>query len=241
MRIRFKWTWPACVAMLIVVAAGIALGQWQTRRADSKLALQQALDSHSRQAPVMLTPAMTDVDDMLFRPVKVQGVFMPEWVVYLENRPYRGQAGLYVLMPFKFTGSDAAVLVVRGWIPRDIHDRTRIAAYTTPPQSIVIDGVVKANAGQVLQLGQASLPAPGAMLQNLDLAAYTQASGLHLLPFVIEQTGSAQVSEHDGLVRDWPAPATGVDKHRGYAVQWYALSLTALIFFIVTGYRRGQH
>jgi surfeit locus 1 family protein len=27
--------------------------------------------------------------------------------------------------------------------------------------------------------------------------------------------------------------------HRGYAFQWYALALMALLFFIVTGFRNG--
>jgi cytochrome oxidase assembly protein ShyY1 len=44
----------------------------------------------------------------------------------------------------------------------------------------------------------------------------------------------------DGLIRDWPNPAVGVEKHKAYAFQWYALSLMAFIFFIVTGYRSGK-
>jgi len=40
-------------------------------------------------------------------------------------------------------------------------------------------------------------------------------------------------------VRDWPPPSLGVEKHRAYAFQWYALALMALLFFLVTGSRRG--
>jgi len=33
------------------------------------------------------------------------------------------------------------------------------------------------------------------------------------------------------LLRDWPPPATGVDKHYGYAFQWFGLcALIALLF-----------
>jgi len=31
-----------------------------------------------------------------------------------------------------------------------------------------------------------------------------------------------------------------VEKHRGYAFQWYALAAMAFIFFVVTGIRRGK-
>jgi surfeit locus 1 family protein len=41
-------------------------------------------------------------------------------------------------------------------------------------------------------------------------------------------------------VRGWPRPSTGVEKHRGYAFQWYALAGMALVFFVVTGFRRGK-
>ena len=73
-------------------------------------------------------------------------------------------------------------------------------------------------------------------MQNLQVAEVARAYGEDFLPFIIEQTGDAR----DGLVRDWPQPDTGADKHRAYAFQWYALSFTALVFFLVTGIRSGR-
>ena len=72
------------------------------------------------------------------------------------------------------------------------------------------------------------------------MAALAQASGWTLSPYVIEQ-GASTAGTADGLLRDWPAPALGSERHRGYAVQWYALAGMAIIFFIVTGYRRGRN
>jgi cytochrome oxidase assembly protein ShyY1 len=34
------------------------------------------------------------------------------------------------------------------------------------------------------------------------------------------------------------APALNVEKHQGYAFQWYALSVMALLFFVFTGFKR---
>jgi len=67
------------------------------------------------------------------------------------------------------------------------------------------------------------------------VADAARASGLPLLPFFIQQTGP---QADDALVRDWPAPALGVEKHQGYAFQWYALAAMAVLFFIITGLRR---
>ena len=61
---------------------------------------------------------------------------------------------------------------------------------------------------------------------------------LPLQHFVLEQT-SADGSE-TALVRDWPAPDLGIDKHRGYAFQWYALAAMAFLFFLFTGLRSGS-
>jgi cytochrome oxidase assembly protein ShyY1 len=77
---------------------------------------------------------------------------------------------------------------------------------------------------------------PGAIVQNAEIADIGRAAGIALQPFVVEQTSDAA----DGLVRDWPRPSSGADKHRGYAFQWYALAATALLFFVVTGFRRGK-
>ena len=75
-----------------------------------------------------------------------------------------------------------------------------------------------------------------AILQNLTPDQFADASKLTVQPFFIEQSGPPT---GDQLVRDWPAVTLGVDKHRGYAFQWYALAAMALIFFVVTGFRRG--
>jgi cytochrome oxidase assembly protein ShyY1 len=53
---------------------------------------------------------------------------------------------------------------------------------------------------------------------------------------VIEQTGDSG----DGLVRDWPKPSLGMEKHQGYAFQWFALAATAILFFVITGFKRGS-
>ena len=77
---------------------------------------------------------------------------------------------------------------------------------------------------------------PQAIVQNLDIAEFGEASKLALQPFLLEQASDT----HDGLERDWPRPSSGVETHRGYAFQWYALALMALLFFIATGFRNGK-
>ena len=36
----------------------------------------------------------------------------------------------------------------------------------------------------------------------------------------------------DGLVRHWPAPAADVQKHYGYAAQWFAIAAGIAILYV---------
>ncbi|MES2128607.1 MAG: SURF1 family protein, partial [Pseudomonadota bacterium] len=134
----------------------------------------------------------------------------------------------------RLDGTNVHVLVARGWLPRDPAQRDRIAPYATPSGTVTIDGIVKATMGHVMQLGEAAPLKPGTIVQNIDPAQLARASGLALQPFVLEQ-GDSRI---DTLVRDWPAPNLGVEKHQGYAFQWYALAVMALLFFVITGFKR---
>jgi len=57
-----------------------------------------------------------------------------------------------------------------------------------------------------------------------------------VLPVVIEQT--APPVPDDGLVRAWPAPDFGIDKHRIYMVQWYAFAALAAALWLILNFRR---
>jgi cytochrome oxidase assembly protein ShyY1 len=140
-------------------------------------------------------------------------------------------------MPFKIAGSNTHVLVARGWLPRDMAVHDKLPAYTTPPGQVTIDGVVTASPGHVLQLGTPTPLKANAIVQNLEVREFAQASGLALQPFFVEQSGPREQGEP--FVRDWPAPALGVEKHQGYAFQWYALAAMAFLFFVITGFRSG--
>jgi len=245
MRIRFRFRWIPFVVMLLLVALGVSLAQWQQRRAEEKLARAAKLQTGNLAAPLMLTAAPlppSEAGAIEFRRVSVTGHFVPAWTVYLDNRPYQGQAGFHVLTPFQIDGSGMHVLVAQGWLPRNNVERTRIPDYATPTGTVTITGIARLNAGHVMQLGTAPPLTPHAIVQNAEIAQLAQVSGLVFQPILIEQTVDANHAPAASQlpVRDWPAPDLGADKHRGYAFQWYALALMAFLFFVLTGFRRAN-
>ena len=86
--------------------------------------------------------------------------------------------------------------------------------------------------------------ASGAIRQNLDIDVFAQESALALRPWALVQE-DAPGTPADGLLRQWPAPDTGLHKHYGYAFQWFSLcALTIFLYawfqFIRPRYRPAQ-
>lgn len=236
MRMKFRFHLIPFIAAAGAAAIGIALGEWQTRRAVEKETMETRMVAREAAQPVSLQFAPRSVDEVEYRRATLKGEFVDRWTVYLDNRPYKSMPGFYVLTPFRLAGSDMYVLVARGWARRDLADRTKLPPALAPVGAVEIQGIVRRSPGRLLQLGEAPPLRPGSIVQNVGIPEFAQAAGMPMLPFMIEQTSDTR----DGLVRDWPRPSTGAERHRGYAFQWYALAATALIFFVVTGFRRGN-
>jgi len=209
-------------ATLIGVAATANLGAWQLRRAAQKIALQDALDSRAKLSALRnadLATAVEQAEPQHYRPTHLRGHWVPERTVFLENRQMRTRVGFYVVTPLQLDGRPDAVLVQRGWVPRDLLDRTLLPVVPTPAGDVEIDGLIAPPPGRLYEFVHGG---SGPIRQNLDLGAFRAESGLHLAPLSVQQADSSSTAG-DGLLRDWPHPAVDVQKHYGYAFQWFAL------------------
>lgn len=236
MRLSFRFRWIPFIAATVVVAIGITLGNWQQQRAAEKEALARQLSTLAEMPPLEASALPPDARPEVFRRIVAEGEFVAAWPLYVDNRPQDGKAGFYLLMPLSLADSDAVVLVLRGWFARDPVDRARIPAIPVPSGPVRIDGRVRDVVARTMPMGTPPPLQPNAIVQNVTVDELRAASGLPLQNFIIEQTSDTP----DGLVRDWPAPSAGIDKHRGYAFQWYALAAAAFIFYLVTGFRSGS-
>lgn len=231
MKIRF---WPA-VIILIVMAVTIRLGFWQRDRAHQKEALNAQIVEFEHAPAQRVGAEPIALKNINFHRVMARGTFLPDQAVYLNNRPYMDQPGFYVVMPLKLADG-GVVLVNRGWLPRNLSDRTGIAPFATPPGEVEIEGVVRANASLAFELGHGGSAPHEKIRQNLDVAKYAAETGLPLQPFVIQQ----QNDIGDKLVRDWPAPTLGVETNYGYMVQWWGMAAAALAFGLYAARRAAR-
>ena len=211
----------------MLIALGIALGNWQLNRAQFKRNLAQMVQSQS-DLPVLhhqhATPLTPDGKD-LHRRVQMRGYWLRDATIFWDNRQMGGKNGFIVLTPFQLEASNAIVLVQRGWVQRNFLDRAQVPVVETPQGLVDIQGQIAPFPARRIALGEAE---SGAIWQNPNLSEYRSRFGDAFANISVRLTSGTA----DGLLRDWPAPDDGVDKHLGYAFQWFTLSAVVAIYFL---------
>jgi len=209
------------LATLLGVAGTARLGVWQLDRAAHKEALQLSLDSRSHMPPIeasALADTPASATEQQDRAVVVRGSWVESATVFLDNRQMNGHPGFFVVTPLRLEGSSGTVLVQRGWAARDAMDRTRVPDIRSETGVVTVKGHIAPPPLRLFDFGGA---ASGAIRQNLDTVAYANEFKLVLKPLSVIQ--DADGAPDDGLLRLWTRPDAGIQKHYGYAFQWFAL------------------
>ena len=231
--LSFKPTLVPTVAAIAGIVITAMLGNWQLNRAAQKADLQMRLQQAARGPAVAIGRETTDADTLLYHPVTARGQFDAPRTVYIDNRVHQGTVGYLIVSPLRLTGGDRYVLVQRGWVAAG-PDRKSLPAVATPPGEVEIAGVATPGNPPLFELS--SQVQTGNLWQNLTVDRYRQQFGIDLQPIIIQQHNELP----DGLVRDWQLPSLGIERHRGYAVQWFAMALVILILYLVLNVRRTR-
>ena len=233
------------VAALLAVALTSSLGFWQLGRAAQKQAIfdaiarQQALApwhnaDAAAQIPLIEKPLTAEQQNLLHRPAQLQGSWIAGQTLFLDNRQMQGKVGFYVLTPFRLAAphENTVLIVQRGWVPRNFMDRTALPEVRTPQGLIRITGRLEQPPSKLMELEGGADPdgQKSRIRQNADIAQWAQQSGLPLLGLSLVQTDGA--ADGDGLLRDWPQINAGVQKHYGYAFQWFGLSILVVLLYV---------
>ena len=212
------------VALLVMVVTA-ALGRWQLQRGAQR-DQRQARVVERAKLPVLDASALRDARDvdareaLLERRIELRGTWDAAHQIFLDNRSMGHESGFYVLTPLRLADRGDAILVLRGWAPRDQADRERLPDVATPDGSVDVQGRLISHVPTTYALGQDSA---GRIRQNASIDGLRGETGLALLPLVVEQTGARA----EGLLRDWPQPGSGSERNYGYAFQWFGMSALA--------------
>lgn len=235
-------SWLVWLGVVVAMAATARLGFWQLDRAAQKTAIADAWRARSQLEPLpgsQLPREPADVVARLHRRIMVEGHWLARQTLFLDNRSQHGLAGFVVVTPLLIAPGDA-VLVQRGWAPRDAADRTRV------PAAPLAEGPVRIEARIAIwpspRLALSSAAEQGPIRQNLDAAELAREVGVPMRPLSLLQLSVPEAA--DALQREWPEPPQDVWKHQGYALQWFALCALIAVLAVWYGWisprRRGQ-
>jgi len=239
LRIRNRAFTPRPVSVLLTVvalAACIRLGWWQVDRGNEKQALLAQFAAGTRTT---VDVAGIDLESLArYQHVRILGHYLPQQQILIDNMPSAiGSPGYRVLTPFSRADGRGLLLVDRGWVPLG-------ASRQVMPD-------VAVGAGQRTVTGRLDdLPVPGVRIGEAGVAGDQRWPRVLLFPRVtdIERSLGTRVAPRivlldadlpDGYEREWrPAIGFGPERHFGYALQWFALAVTAVVAFVAMNLRR---
>jgi surfeit locus 1 family protein len=234
-RFRIK-SWKLTLLAFIFICFFAGLGNWQLNRAREKEQLLQTFQARATSAPLDAS-ALQDKTDLRFHRVTVQGHFDNTHTLLLDNKIQDGKVGYEIYVPFYADELLQPILVDRGFIAGTANRQQLpfIPAYegktsltgmlNTPPRYVALGNMVT------------SLPMTWPLrveyIQIGELAALLKNP---IFPLII----NIEPHHPAALSIQWQIVTMSPERHRGYAVQWFAFALTLLILSVVLNYDRSR-
>ncbi|MCV2393343.1 SURF1 family protein [Actinotalea sp. M2MS4P-6] len=238
--------WRRVVATLgvasLVAAACTMLGLWQWHRHVARSAAVAVLLSWTDATPVPIDEALPDggpvPDDQVWRPVGVEGRYLPDAEVLLRNRPVDGQVGFHVLSPFEISTGPLAgqvLLVDRGWLASG--GEASVVPDVPEAPTGTVDLVVRLRQAE----GLSGRDAPIGQVQSIDPEEARAAAVQPWRGDAVDAYGQA-VTENGAApagLGPLERPSTDLGPHLSYAFQWWVFAAGALVGAVIL-LRRGE-
>lgn len=211
--------------LIPVALLGFLLGWWQLQRMAEKEALIG--DFEDRQVQTLKASLASERN---FVRIRTTGQLDPNRHILLDNKIWKGRAGVHVFTPF--TSAGTTILVNRGWLLLP-PDRSSLPGFDTPATPVTIEGILAPAPEHRQRLGEPDVLDSThwpQLVTYLDIDNVEAALGTDLASRVI-WLDDDDPNGFDG--RDWSPVNMTPGHHRAYAVQWFALGLAALIFWLV--------
>ncbi len=222
---------------IVVIVLFVNLGLWQSRRAVEKQGMLDAAQAVlTERRPLPLSAAADPARARDYDWTQGMGGFVDAPAVLLDNQQHDGRVGVRVYRLFAADGG-TRLLADLGWLP--LPGDRRMPAVPRPEGRMVVRGLLvrPPSPGLVGADVEKTDDGDALLVTRLDAQALPSALGLDALP--------ARVLRLDpqldiGYRRDLELLPNTLppEKHRGYAVQWFALALAVLVTALVLTFRK---
>jgi len=208
---------PASLIIATLVLL-IFLGFWQLDRADEKRAIEGQIDS-ANSGDVEFVTSVEFLKDKEYYHVRLQGSYIGDKQFIYDNQIVDQISGYYVLTPFILKGASKAILINRGFIPwsgrRDKLANVDIGEKLTEVKVQISIPVKRMELKVSETIGDFPV-----LIQALDLDEMSTIASLDLASVI----GLLSPESEDGFVRQWEPYTGSIERHIGYAIQWFLMA-----------------
>jgi len=203
----------------------LSLGFWQLDRAEEKRVIEQVIVlAQSNPAELVVQPS-TLIGKEHYQ-VLLKGRYDNNKQFVYDNQIVNSNAGYYVLTPFVLE-NNTAILVNRGFVPW-YGNREKLADINVSENKTTIK-VKLIKPKQRIKLKQQYIEEKFPLLiQSLDIDKISDLTGYQIVPMLAQ----LDVKAENGFFRQWKPFYGSVDKHLGYALQWFLMALVLSIIAI---------
>ena len=136
----------------------LTLGVWQLQRLEQKHAANALILARMQEPPLTLSGQSLDTEQANLRRAAARGTYDYSQEIVLRNRTLNEIPGVHVLVPLRIAGSNAAVLVNRGWIPYEMAGPEQRKEFQQASGEVEVRGILRRTEVRSSQVSPADLP-----------------------------------------------------------------------------------
>ncbi|SVC73252.1 uncharacterized protein METZ01_LOCUS326106 [marine metagenome] len=215
---RFRSFIPTAL-IIATLALLISLGFWQLDRADEKRAIEDQIAS-ANSGDVELINSVEFLKEKEYYHVRLQGAYIDDKQFIYDNQIVDQISGYYVLTPLVLKGDSKAILINRGFIPWNGR-RDKLADIDVGEKlTEVMVQISKPVKRMELKASEITREFP-VLIQALDLDEMSTIASLDFTSVI----GLLSPESDNGFVRQWEPYTGSIERHIGYAIQWFLMAL----------------
>ena len=204
----------------------VSLGFWQLERADDKRSIEASI-KQANTGSVELIKKEEGLQSKEYYEVRLQGKYLSDKQFIYDNQIVDQVSGYYVLTPYALEGQSKAILINRGFIPwNGRRDKLADIVIGQETREIKVQ-ISKPIKRMELKPSEVGIQFP-ALIQSIDLQDMADRAKVDFSSVV----GLLDASASNGFIRKWEPYTGSIEKHIGYAVQWFLMALVLAIIGI---------
>ena len=204
----------------------VSLGFWQLERSDDKRSIEASI-KQANTGSVELIKKEEGLQSKEYYEVRLQGKYLSDKQFIYDNQIVDQVSGYYVLTPYALEGQSKAILINRGFIPWNGR-RDKLADIVIGQENREIKvQISKPIKRMELKPSEVGIQFP-ALIQSIDLQDMADRAKVDFSSVI----GLLDASASNGFIRKWEPYTGSIEKHIGYAVQWFLMALVLAIIGI---------